>query len=135
MSKARIARPSTCSIGGTPAESCERALEAATAIRRFTRELAASSPGLEHAEESVGVAIGLNYCPLLVGFFGPNDNYTGFSSGMNNAARLQGLALRDEILCMESFAAAVNDSRRFGELKATSVKNVAEPIRYRALLD
>jgi class 3 adenylate cyclase len=114
-------------------DACSRAIAAATEIRAFTAELAAAQPTLAGFAEPVGVAIGVNYCPLLVGFFGPNDNYTGFSSGMNNTARLQGLAGQDEILCMESVVTALGASQRFGALRSAQVKNVAEPLRYRRL--
>ncbi len=40
------------------------------------------------------MSVGVNLAPLFVGKLGPNDNFTGFSSGMNHAARLQGWAAR-----------------------------------------
>ena len=52
----------------------------------------------------VGVATGVNLAPLFVGQFGPNANFTGFSSGMNNTARLQGCATRGQILVMDDAA-------------------------------
>lgn len=112
------------------AECCRRALEAASRIRAHTRALSSQLPEL--AGVPLDVAIGLNYCPVSVGLFGPNDNYTAFSSGMNATARLQGVATGGEILCMDRLAAAVGTDR-FGEAREAAVKNVAEPLRFRAL--
>jgi class 3 adenylate cyclase len=114
-------------------ETCRRAAVAARRIRDYTRELHRELPMLRGLEEPVGVATGLNYCPLHVGIFGPDEDYTGFSSGMNNTARLQGVATRDEILCMAPFVEAYGEASAFGEEAGAKVKNVAEPLRYRPL--
>jgi len=115
---------------------CHRAADAARRIRDFTASLSdgAILPALRGLEPPIGVATGLNYCPLFVGRFGPDEDYTGFSSGMNNTARLQGVATRDQILCMEGFVEAYGDPAAFGEEESAKVKNVAEPLRYRRLL-
>ncbi len=113
---------------------CLGALEAAERIRDFTATLgkAEELPQLEGLDPPLGVATGLNYCPLFVGLFGPNEDYTGFSAGMNNTARLQGLATRDEILCMDAFVSALGDDAkgRFSRERSAEVKNVAEPLRF-----
>jgi class 3 adenylate cyclase len=77
----------------------------------------------------------VNLAPLFVGQFGPNSNFTGFSSGMNNTARLQGCAQRDEILVMEEAVRALPAGHpfAFGETRSMRVKNVAEPLAFRAL--
>ena len=85
-------------------------------------------------EPPVGVATGLSFGSLFVGRVGPNENYTGFGSAMNNAARLQGLAVRDEILCLDSFVSALGEPAQFGDERSTNVKNVAAPLRYRPLV-
>jgi class 3 adenylate cyclase len=93
-------------------------------------------PGLEVLKQAeVGVATGVNLCPLFVGRFGPNDNFTGFSRGMNNTARLQGCAVRDEILVMEPAVKALGEGSGFvfGPERQAKVKNVAEPLQFRAL--
>jgi len=119
------------------AEASRRAVAAALRIREYTASLGSdpSWPQLRKLEPAIGVSTGLNYCPLYVGFFGPNENYTGFSSGMNNAARLQGVAERDEILCMDRLVRAVEEPDRFGELLEADVKNVEQPLRFHRLLD
>ncbi len=119
----------------SPQERCRSAMRAAKEIRDYTRALGAEAgfPQLEGMEPPVGVATGLNFCPLYVGQFGPNEDYTGFSSGMNNTARLQGVAERDEILCMDGFVKVHGESELFGEERHAKVKNVAEPLSYRAL--
>jgi class 3 adenylate cyclase len=101
----------------------------------MTRGLA-DRPGLEVLKKAeIGVATGLNLCPLFVGRFGPNDNFTGFSRGMNNTARLQGCAVRDEILVMAASVAALGEGSgfTFGPERQAKVKNVAEPLRFHAL--
>ena len=115
-------------------EACRQAASAALEIREYTRSLSHSQklPELEGIDPPLGVATGLNYAPLFVGRFGPNKDYTGFSSGMNNTARLQGVAVRDEILCMDHFAAILKAEGVFGETRQAQVKNVAAPLAFRA---
>jgi len=118
-----------------PAERCANALGAATEIRELTRALV-HDPELRIAHvEPVDVSVGLNFCPASVGFFGPNDDYTAFSSGMNNTARLQGVARGGEILCMQRFIDVLGQPERFSEAREAEVKNVSEPLPYRALRD
>lgn len=119
---------------GAP-ELIERSLEAAVRIRDFTRSLTAHRdlPELRALDAPLEVAIGVHYCPISVGLFGPSDDYTGFSSGMNNTARLQGVARGGEILCMENLVDALGDPSRFGERREASVKNVADPLVFRPL--
>jgi len=119
-----------------PAELlCRRAAQAANDIRAFTRSLGSHEAVPELVGETIDVATGLNHCALMVGFFGPDREYTGFSSGMNNTARLQGQAKAGEILCMESFVAHVRTPDAFGEQREASVKNVQRPLVFRPLLD
>jgi class 3 adenylate cyclase len=111
------------------------AIRCAQDIRDMTRGLAAKK-GLEVLKEAeIGVATGVNLCPLFVGRFGPNDNFTGFSRGMNNTARLQGCAVRDEILVMSAATVALGEASgfAFGPERQAKVKNVAEPLHFRAL--
>jgi class 3 adenylate cyclase len=119
----------------TPSQACGQAAEAARRIREYTRSLGEDErlPGLGRLDPPIGVASGLNYCPVYIGCFGPDADFTAFSSGMNNTARLQGVATRDQILCLDSFVSAHGDPESFGEELSTRVKNVAEPIRYRHL--
>jgi adenylate cyclase len=112
-------------------EACRRALAAARDIRAYTHTMSGTSVLPELAEVDLGVATGLSYYPLLVGSFGPNSNYTGFSSGMNNTARLQGVACKDEILCSDAFVRAHGDASEFGEERQADVKNVAHPLVFR----
>jgi len=119
----------------SPQQACVAAARAAIGIRDYTATLDGTH-GLAELQQAGGpmsVATGLNYCPLFVGRFGPNEGYTGFSSGMNNAARLQGLATRDEVLCLEPFVQAIGDGATFGEERQAPVKNVAEPLRFQPL--
>lgn len=121
----------------SPAEACDQALKAAIEIEELTRNLYSHDalPQLETMEGELGVATGINYCPMFVGRFGPDEDYTGFSSGMNNTARLQGVASRGEILCMNNVLDALGDDTefKFSDWQEARVKNVAEPLRYKAL--
>jgi class 3 adenylate cyclase len=89
----------------------------------------------------LGVAIGVNLTPSFCGLFGPNRNYTSFSTGMNQTARLQSLGSFRETLVMDSAMKAIQNSTdpdlralQFGPLVETPVKNVAQPLRYYKLL-
>lgn len=119
------------------AECCAAAVEAAARIRHYTALLDDDPdfPELNAEAAPIRVATGINYCPMFVGLFGPDEHFTGFSSGMNNAARLQGLATADEILCMDSVVAQLASTHRFGDELRAPVKNVAQPLRYRALIE
>lgn len=120
----------------TRALACARA---AAEISRFAREELARHPAsakVVAAGEPLGVAIGINDCPASVGLFGPNHDFTAFSPGMNNTARLQSVAVRDEILVLAPMRALIEaacPAARFGELRREKVKNVAEPLAFYAL--
>lgn len=120
----------------SPGERLAKAIACARDIRAMTNKLPQRVMFESLREVGVAVSTGVNLAPLFVGQFGPNSNFTGFSSGMNNTARLQGCAVRDEILVMDDAIAALPEGHgfRFGDERATPVKNVAEPLRYRALV-
>jgi class 3 adenylate cyclase len=126
----------------TPEACAIMALKAAEGIARFTTQLGDEAPytriGSSGVVPGLGVAIGLNLCPMSVGLMGPNQDYTGFSSGMNSTARLQSLAGFRETFVMDSLYDAVARSSDpfvgrvgFGEARETAVKNVKHPLRYR----
>jgi class 3 adenylate cyclase len=119
----------------SPSERLAAALRCAVDIRAMTRDLPRRSEFAHLKEAGLAVSTGVNLAPLFVGQFGPNDNFTGFSSGMNNTARLQGCAGRDEILVMDEAIAKLdpNAGFSFGEERNAKVKNVADPLRFRAL--
>ncbi len=120
-----------------PKDACLAAIRAAREIELYTRHLYAEEalPQLEDQKGKLGVATGINYCPMYVGRFGPNEDYTGFSSGMNNTARLQGVATLGEILCMDSVVELVDGDEDvgFGDWRDAKVKNVAEPLKFKAV--
>ncbi|MDF2693677.1 MAG: Adenylate cyclase [Labilithrix sp.] len=119
-----------------PGERLARALHCAKAIRTMTNKLPNRVTFEVLREGGIAVSTGVNLAPLFVGQFGPNSNFTGFSSGMNNTARLQGCATKDEILVMEEAIAALpaKETFSFSEPRSMPVKNVAEPLKFRALL-
>lgn len=121
----------------TPATIARAALDAAREIAAFTASLEREAPWDRIPQSGVvpglGVAIGLNLCSMAVGLMGPNLDYTGFSSGMNNTARLQALAGFRETLAMDSFCELVAGAPgvAFSEPMESHVKNVKLPLRYR----
>jgi len=120
----------------SPGNRLAAAIRCAQRIREMTNQIP-ERPGFEKLRDSgIAVATGINLAPLFVGTFGPNNNFTGFSSGMNNTARLQGCAKRDEIFVMADAVARLEDGHgfRFGEEQSATVKNVAAPLRFRALV-
>ncbi|MFZ2960253.1 MAG: adenylate/guanylate cyclase domain-containing protein [Candidatus Ozemobacteraceae bacterium] len=117
-------------------------IRAAEGIRRFTTEFF-RRPGNADILASpmfpqFGVAIGINFCSADVGMIGPNKDLTAFSSGMNNTARLQGVAHSGEILVTPSVRDLAEMSepkaRRWSEIMNAKVKNVQEPLNYYVLL-
>ncbi|MFZ5446790.1 MAG: adenylate/guanylate cyclase domain-containing protein [Myxococcota bacterium] len=122
-------------------------VKAAIEIQRFTRDTMSAHPEISRLQEilqvpGLGVAIGINLTPSFCGLFGPNRNYTSFSTGMNQTARLQSLGSFRETLVMESAVKALARSSdpelaglAFGPVMETPVKNVAQPLRYYKLLD
>jgi adenylate cyclase len=119
----------------SPREAALAAVDMARKLRAWTRTLGdhPNLPELRGLAPPPDVAIGLHYTPLSLGLFGPDEDFTGFGSGMNNAARLQGVASGGEILVMEDLAALVGDVVSTGPLREAAVKNVAEPLRFRAV--
>ena len=119
----------------TPGERLARAVQCAIDVRAMTNEVPKRVAFESLRESGLAVSTGVHLAPLFVGQFGPNSNFTGFSSGMNNTARLQGCAARNEILVMEEAIAALpaGHAFSFGEARAMPVKNVAEPLKFRAL--
>ncbi|MDP2271822.1 MAG: adenylate/guanylate cyclase domain-containing protein [Archangium sp.] len=122
-------------------------LKAAIEIQRFTKDTMSAHPEISRLSEilqvpGLGVAIGVNLTPSFCGLFGPNRNYTSFSTGMNQTARLQSLGAFRETLVMDSAMKAIATSKdpslaglKFGPLVETPVKNVAQPLRYYKLLE
>jgi adenylate cyclase len=120
---------------GTERDHVANALAAAQGIREMTAAFSQRA-GFEVLQaHGFGVSTGVNFAPLFVGPFGPNANFTGFSSGMNNTARLQAQAKSGEILVMESARRLVAEDARFafGEPRRANVKNVAQPLVFHAL--
>ncbi len=122
------------------AAACTRqAALAALEIQKFTERLGnlPKYRGLaaKVKMKGLGVASGINLCPAAVGLFGPNHDFTAFSSGMNQTARLQSKGGFRETLIMDSARAALQKAGlaaglRFEGPFETEAKNVAKPLRY-----
>lgn len=114
----------------------ENTLKSAAIIREFTAEfwsLPENSDIRNYKDfDKFGVAIGVNFCPAVVGLIGPNEDLTAFSSGMNITARLQGLAKAGQILVTERFheIAIKNSDHSFTGPDSAPVKNVEKPLIY-----
>ncbi|MDN5279257.1 MAG: adenylate cyclase [Clostridiales bacterium] len=119
----------------------ENSLKAAEEIVKFTREFLRMPENKEiqqHEDfDKFGVAIGINYCPAVVGLIGPNEDLTAFSSGMNITARLQGLAKADQILVTEKvhLIASASDEWQFEGPDSAPVKNVKDPLVFYKLIE
>lgn len=117
-----------------PAERALACVRAAAEICAFTNAMldeADSTQEIKAAGERLGVAVGLNDAPASVGLFGLDRSFTAFAPGMNNAARLQSLAVCDEVLVMEPMKLLIESAGagvRFGARRQAGVKNVAEPL-------
>lgn len=123
----------------SPADCARAAAEAALEIQAFTAKMGRLPKyrGLARRIKArgLGVAAGINLCPAAVGLFGPNHDFTAFSSGMNQTARLQSKAGFRETAVM---APAVEALRRAGLARGlrfegpfeAEAKNVAKPLRY-----
>lgn len=123
----------------SPAESVRDAVLAAREIQVFSaglgklpryRTLASRAKA-----KGLGVASGINLCQAAVGLFGPNRDFTAFSSGMNQTARLQSQAGFRQTLVMASAKAALEKAgldKGLGFVGPfeSEVKNVARPLRY-----
>lgn len=119
----------------SPGERLSAAIRFAIDLRQLTSEFPQREGFEVLRPEGLAVTTGVHLAPLFVGTFGPNRNFTGFSSGMNNTARLQSTAKRDEILVMAEAIERLpaNHPFRFGEERSAAVKNVAQPLRFRAI--
>jgi adenylate cyclase len=126
-------------------QRAEAVMRAALEIQKYTASLSAREEVMELCKRvqlpGLGVAIGVNLAHANCGLFGPNRQYTAFSTGMNQTARLQALGGFRETLLMESAHQALRLSQEpwaqalsFGSLVETPVKNVGQPLRYYKLM-
>ena len=125
-----------------PGVRAVNAIKASLEIQAFTRDTMSAHPEISRLSEilkmpGLGVAIGANLALSYCGLFGPNRNYTSFSTGMNQTARLQSLgSFRETLVMKEAWEAAspLKDPAlakvTIGALEETPVKNVAQPLRY-----
>ncbi|MGQ0504981.1 MAG: adenylate/guanylate cyclase domain-containing protein [Myxococcaceae bacterium] len=128
----------------TPLQRVESLVRCAREIQDFTRAMSADPEVSSIAERvklpGLGVAIGVNLANAFCGLFGPNSSYTGFSTGMNQTARLQSLGGFRETLVMAPVRKVLEGSSdpklkslSYGPLTETPVKNVAQPLSYFSL--
>jgi class 3 adenylate cyclase len=117
-------------------QRAEAVMRAALDIQQYTASLSARDEVMELCKRvqmpGLGVAIGVNLAHVNCGLFGPNRQYTAFSTGMNQAARLQALGGFRETLLMESAREALSESKE--PWAQTPVKNVGQPLRYYKLV-
>ncbi|HNW45677.1 MAG TPA: adenylate/guanylate cyclase domain-containing protein [Elusimicrobiales bacterium] len=123
----------------SPAQCARAAALAACEIQAFTARMGRMPKyrGLaaKIKAKGLGVAAGINLCPAAVGLFGPNHDFTAFSSGMNQTARLQSKGGFREMLAMESVKEALQRAGLAKGLRFTGpfeveAKNVSKPLRY-----
>ncbi|MBX7115446.1 MAG: adenylate/guanylate cyclase domain-containing protein [Myxococcaceae bacterium] len=128
------------------ADRAAAVMQAAVELQAFTQHQMSAYPDLARLPDilkvpGLGVAIGVNLAPTFCGLFGPNRQYTGFSTGMNSTARLQSLGGFRETLVMQSVQQALAAGKpellekwSLGPLSETAVKNVGQPLKYFKLL-
>ncbi|MBF0500940.1 MAG: adenylate/guanylate cyclase domain-containing protein [Candidatus Riflebacteria bacterium] len=122
----------------SPREIVEHALTAAIRLRAFTRDYVNRPENADVCEsplgQDFGVSIGINFCSAGIGLVGPNHSFTAFGSGVNNAARLQGVAMSNQIFICESAYKALGDYTsggwKFDGPFSVQVKNVHDPLIY-----
>ncbi|MCK5684908.1 adenylate/guanylate cyclase domain-containing protein [bacterium] len=121
---------------GIKHDNCMKALKCAEEIREFTNSLVNRPENcFKLIKESgnsdlFGVSTGINYGLLNIGVIGPNNDYTGFGSVMNNTARIQGIAHKNEILMMKPFKNIIDDVVDVDGPYFSSLKNVKEKAEY-----
>ena len=120
----------------------KRSFDAIAAAREIVDETIklGNELGIEDKIKSTGIgdnlttSNGIHCGPTSVGFFGHNEDYTGFSSAMNHAARLQGHAPAGEVLVTSKVLSHLNKNDlknvTFEGPHEISVKNVSEPLEY-----
>ncbi len=130
-----------------PGARAVNAIKASLEIQAFTRDTMSAHPEISRLSEilkmpGLGVAVGANLALSFCGLFGPNRNYTSFSTGMNQTARLQSLgSFRETLVMKEAWEAAAQledpalAKVTIGPLEETPVKNVAQPLRYYKLTE
>ncbi|MDD3000370.1 MAG: adenylate/guanylate cyclase domain-containing protein [Candidatus Riflebacteria bacterium] len=114
----------------------KHALQAANLIVNYTKDflsLPENEDISQHPDfEFFGVSVAVNYCKVVVGLTGPNEDLTAFSSGVNNTARLQGIAGANTVLVTNSVRdiASASENWVFEGPDKIMVKNVKDPITY-----
>lgn len=122
----------------SPETNVKHALQAANLIVNYTKDFL-SSPENEDIRQHpdfllFGVSVAVNYCKVVVGLTGPNEDLTAFSSGVNNTARLQGIADANTVLVTSSVrdiaVTSCSENWFFEGPDKIAVKNVKDPITY-----
>lgn len=120
----------------TPEQIAKTIIEAAEIVNDVTHEvfnMTEFEDIRKHPDyDKFGVAIGANFCHAVVGLIGPNDDLTAFSSGMNNTARLQGLAKANQIFVTKNLYKLLSpmNFRKLEGPHSAMVKNVEKPLVY-----
>ena len=119
-----------------PLQNCLNALTAAARIIESTMNLLNRDEKCfsliresEHAK-MFGVSIGVNFGEVNVGIIGPNADFTCFGGSMNNAARIQGAADRNEILLLKPVFEQVKDWCRLEGPFSVELKSVQGQVEY-----
>lgn len=94
------------------------AVDMQRAVQGLNRELA------EAGQPHIGVGVGINTGPAIVGFIGSEArlDYTAIGDTVNTAARLEHLARAGQIIISEHTMQAVDASVRYVQLDAVQVK-------------
>ncbi len=118
-------------------ERAANAVNAAIKVIKATEDLGKRIK-IEEKIKTAGIADclttsnGIHSGLTSVGFFGPNEDYTGFSSAMNKTARLQSHAGFGELLITTEITELIQDKLKlsFEGPNSIKVKNVSTPMEY-----
>lgn len=138
-----------CAIGyfgppfytNSPVHNCCRALKCADDIRKFTAGLLDRDEKCfdmirkSGKQDLFGVATGVNHGEVNIGLIGPNQDFTCFGSRMNNTARIQGQAEKNEILLLKTVYDLVQDYCRMEGPHLATLKNVKGRVEYYRFVD
>jgi class 3 adenylate cyclase len=128
----------------SPQRLVAQAVRAAVSINEYTQNLRGARVVDKICQSSLipglGVATGVNYGDVMVGTFGPNQDFTAFGRPMNNTARLQGVAGFRQTLVMDRAYQILQNGKdsllseySWGDVMETQVKNVQDPLVYRSV--
>ncbi|MFC1742953.1 adenylate/guanylate cyclase domain-containing protein [Candidatus Riflebacteria bacterium] len=125
----------------TQEQASVNAINAAREINKMTNEILTDKGKCfeeitaKFQDISLGCSIGIGVGPVCVGIVGLNSDYTCFGKSMNNTARVQGAAKKNQILVFEEVKKLIEKKFNFGPKILLELKNVKDKFAVHELLD